>query len=93
MSMEPEEMLSKMMDAYQTVTRSQEIAKRDNAQEMHQMHAEMEEMQAWDAYALKAFDAGVGSNLHDIPSKAEACAAFANELLKQRRATFLIGEE
>jgi hypothetical protein len=91
--MDPEEMFAAVMDSYQKVMKSQEIAKQESAAEMHHMHSEMEEMQAWDSYALRAFDAGVGSIHKDLASKAADCAAFANELLKQRRATFLIGNE
>ena len=92
MSMEPEEMLAAFKEAYVGAMKASEIAKRDNAHEMHQMHSEMEEMQAWDSYALKAFDAGIGSHHQDPLSKAADCAAFANALLEQRRATFLVGD-
>jgi uncharacterized membrane protein len=87
--MDPEQMFLAFRDAYLEASKAKEIAERDAQQETRQAHVEMQEMDAWDSYALEALkvSATVDAN------SATHCAAFANELLKQRRATFLMGDD
>jgi hypothetical protein len=84
--MDPERMFMAFKEEYLRAMQSKAIAERDAAQEIHQAHAEMEEMRAWDEYALAALE----HNGADTPL---ACAQFADELLKHRRATFLVGDD
>lgn len=93
--MDPEQIFLAFRDAYLEASKAKEIAERDAQQEIRQAHVEMQEMDAWDSYALEAFkkmDPVVVE--HDTSAAtAEYCATFANELIKRRRATFLMGDD
>lgn len=84
--LDPEKLFLVFKDAYVNAMREQEIAKQDTARQNIQAHAEMDEMAAWDNYAMAALK-------HGSASSASECAVFANELLKERRKTFLIGDD
>jgi hypothetical protein len=84
--MDPEQMFLAFRDAYVGAMKAKEIAEADARQEMHHLHVEMDEMRAWDEYALAALE-------HNGAETPLACAQFADELLKHRRATFLVGDD
>lgn len=89
--MDPDQMFTEFKEAYLGFVKAQEIAKHEAQIEQHQMCAEMDEMRAWDEYALKAMELrGPEAPVEVIASD---CAKFANELLKHRRTTFLVGDD
>ena len=91
--MDPEQMFLAFRDAYVGAMKAKEIAERDAAQEAYQAHVEMHEMDAWDDFAIQALKYGIGADRSDLAASALACATFANELLKHRRAMFLMGDD
>lgn len=92
--MNPEEMFVAFRDAYVAAEKAKAIAAQDERREAFHANAEMEEMRAWDEYALEALkkvDSAVVEH-QDPAITAGGCAAFADALLKHRRATFLVGD-
>ena len=84
--MDPEQMFTAFKEEYLRTMQSKAIAERDAQQEMHQFHADMDEMRAWDEYALAALE-------HNGAETPQHCAAFANELVILRRKMFLVGDD
>lgn len=83
---EYEELLVSFKEAYVTAMKAQEIARQDAAQQMHQTHREMDEMQAWDHFAVEAMK--LRGPEATVADRAEICAAFADALIEHRRKTF-----
>jgi len=83
-----EDMFLAFKEEYLKAMQAKAIADRDAEHERHQAHLEMHEMDAWDEFAVEALKHGVGAEHSDLTSRVLTCAAFANELLTQRRKTF-----
>jgi hypothetical protein len=91
-----EDMIEAFKTTYLEMIKQQEIAKRDATQEMHEHHIDMDEMAAWDSYAIAFLGRMDVDVLGGSPEKASdtlktmaiVSATFANEMIFHRRTAF-----